>query len=139
MNLAGYCDIIVQKLLEALQAPNLDRVVKPEILSALGDIAMAIGEHFLKYLPFTMTMLMQAAQSEMPDDADYEMMENIHKLRESVLGAITGVIMGIKGNLPQLQQGMQAYTQQIMQFLQLVDADEDCPIEVTKAATGVLG
>ena len=139
VNVAGYCDIIVQKLLEALQAPNLDRVVKPEILSALGDIAMAIGEHFLKYLPFTMTMLMQAAQSEMPDDADYEMMENIHKLRESVLGAITGVIQGIKGNLPQLQQGMQAYTQQIMQFLQLVDADEDCPIEVTKAATGVLG
>ena len=68
-NVAGYCDIIVQKLLEALQAPNLDRAVKPEILAALGDIAMAIGEHFIKYLPFTMTMLMQAAASEMPDDA----------------------------------------------------------------------
>ena len=69
VNVSGYCDIIVQKLLEALQAPNLDRAVKPEILSSLGDIAMAIGEHFIKYLPFTMTMLMQAAASEMPDDA----------------------------------------------------------------------
>ena len=60
-NIAGYCDIIVQKLLEALQAPNLDRAVKPEILAALGDIAMAIGEAYVKYLPFTMTMLMQVS------------------------------------------------------------------------------
>lgn len=67
-NVAGYCDIIVQKLLEALQAANLDRAVKPEILAVLGDIALAVGEGFVKYLPFTMTMLMQAAQSPMPED-----------------------------------------------------------------------
>ena len=48
-HMAGYCDIIVQKLLEALQAPNLDRGVKPEILSVLGDIALAIGK--LVFLP----------------------------------------------------------------------------------------
>ena len=68
VNVSGYCDIIVQKLLEALQAPNLDRAVKPEILAVLGDIALAVGEGFVKYLPFTMTMLMQAAQSPMPED-----------------------------------------------------------------------
>ena len=48
--LDDYSDIIVQKLLEALQAPNLDRAVKPEILAALGDIAMAIGEAYIKYV-----------------------------------------------------------------------------------------
>ena len=47
-NVAGYCDVIVQKLLEALQAPNLDRGVKPEILSVLGDIALAIGAYLLR-------------------------------------------------------------------------------------------
>ena len=180
VNIAGYCDIIVQKLLEALQAPNLDRAVKPEILAALGDIAMAIGEAYVKYLPFTMTMLMQAAASEMvphsslislsdfshcslislrvisfllshfshislifsqPPDADYDMMENIHKLRESVLEAITGIIQGVKGQPPfaVLQPAMAAYAEPIMQFLRVVDNDEDCPIEVVKAATGVLG
>ena len=66
-------------------------------------------------------------------------MENIHKLRESVLEAITGVIQGMKENEPQLQQGLQQYTPAIMAFLQMVNNDEDCPIEVTKAATGVLG
>lgn len=50
-----------------------------------------------------------------------------------------GVVQGVKGDLPQLQAGMQPYGEQIMRFLQVIDSDEDCPIEVIKAATGVLG
>ena len=84
-------------------------------------------------------MLMQAAQSEIPDDADHDVIDNIHKLRESVLEAITGVIQGMKGHGPRLQQGLQQYAQPIMAFLQMVNNDEKCPIKVMEAATGLLG
>lgn len=59
----------------------------------------------------------------MPQDADYDMMENIHKLRESVLEAITGIIQGVKGQPPfaVLQGGMAQYAEPIMQFLRVVD------------------
>ena len=45
------------------------------------------------------------------------MIENIHRLRESVLEAITGIIQGGKTNREMLQQGMMQYAEQIMQFL----------------------
>jgi importin subunit beta-1 len=138
-NVAVYCDVIVAKLLEALQAPTLDRAVKPEILSVLGDIALATEENFASYLPFTMAMLMQAAQSPMPDSDDYDLIENVHKLRESVLEAMTGIIQGLKKNLEILGQGLQQYAPQIMEFLKVIATEEDTPPEVLKAAVGVLG
>ena len=45
------------------------------------------------------------------------MVENIQRLRESVLEAITGIIQGVKSNRGMLEQGMMQYAEQIMQFL----------------------
>ena len=45
------------------------------------------------------------------------MVENIQRLRESVLDAITGIIQGVKSNRGMLEQGMMQYAEQIMQFL----------------------
>jgi hypothetical protein len=102
---------------------------------------LCAGELFGKYLPFTMAMLMQAAASPIPEDvsnlpkmlsvrspaiinpvisqADYETVENVHRLRESVLEAITGIIQGVKGNPEMLATGLMQnnYAQQIMEFL----------------------
>lgn len=41
-----YCDAVMGTLLTNLQSPDVHRSVKPQILSAFGDIALAIGDQF---------------------------------------------------------------------------------------------
>lgn len=46
----GYCNAIMEILLNNLQSNDVHRLVKPQILSAFGDIALAIGDKFEYYL-----------------------------------------------------------------------------------------
>ena len=70
-----YCDEIISLLLRNLQNPALNRNVKPPILSCFGDIALAVGGHFEKYMQVTMSMLVQASSTAIdasnPDLVDY--------------------------------------------------------------------
>ena len=60
-----YCDGIMQVLLTNLQSEDVQRTIKPMILSSFSDIALAIGDKFEKYLPHVLTML-QSAQVTTP-------------------------------------------------------------------------
>ena len=61
-----YCDEIVKLLLQNLQNQSLNRNVKPPILSCFGDIALAVGGHFEKYMQVTMSMLVQVRGARPP-------------------------------------------------------------------------
>lgn len=132
-----YCDDIIRCLLEALQNPALNRQVKPAVLSCFGDVALAIGGNFVKYLQSTFQMLDQAARTKLSDDDDDdELVEYLSSLREGILEAYVGIIQGLNDGcnsrlvLPQLGN--------MFQFLEFVARDNGDE-SITKNCIGLIG
>ena len=90
-NVLPYCDEIVGLLLRNLQNPALNRNVKPPILSCFGDIALAVGGNFEKYMQVTMSMLVQASGTAV-DAANPDLVDYLNQLREGIFEAYTGVL-----------------------------------------------
>mmetsp|Transcript_1337 Transcript_1337/g.1780 ORF Transcript_1337/g.1780 Transcript_1337/m.1780 type:complete len:860 (+) Transcript_1337:100-2679(+) len=132
-----FCDDIVRCLLENLQNPELNRSVKPPVLSAFGDIALAISGQFEKYLQVTMMMLAQASMTQFPDDNEEELIDYLNLLREGVLEAYTGIVQGLKTE--NKQEHLIGYLDGIAAFLQLIASDENRDESVVQHAVGVIG
>lgn len=60
--LAPWGDVLMAALLRAVQSPETPRDVKPPILSAFGDVALALGPRFEPYLGHVLPTLAAAAQ-----------------------------------------------------------------------------
>ncbi|GFS32236.1 ARM repeat superfamily protein [Actinidia rufa] len=133
-----YCDGIMTQLLKDLSSNQLHRSVKPPIFSCFGDIALAIGENFEKYLMYAMPMLQSAAElSAHTSGADDEMTEYTNLLRNGILEAYSGIFQGFK-NSPKTQL-LIPYAPHILQFLDAIYMEKDMDDLVMKTAIGVLG
>ena len=122
-----YCDEIMTMLMENLSNSQLHRSVKPQILSVFGDIALSIGPDFKKYLNVVLQMLLHATQVNV-DTSDYDMIDYLNQLRESVLEAYTGIIQGLKGldNAPNSDVNlMQAHVGFIIKFIISIGQDRE--------------
>ncbi|KAJ6795912.1 importin subunit beta-1-like [Iris pallida] len=133
-----FCDGIMTQLLKDLSSNQLHRSVKPPIFSCFGDIALAVGENFEKYLIYAMPMLQSAAEvSAHAATNDDEMIEYTNQLRNGILEAYSGIFQGFK-NSPKTQLLM-PYAPHILQFLDSLYMIKDMDDVVTKTAIGVLG
>jgi len=111
-----FCDGIMTQLLKDLSSNQLHRSVKPPIFSCFGDIALAIGENFEKYLIYAMPMLQSAADLSAHTTAtDDEMLDYTNQLRNGILEAYSGILQGFKSS-PKTQLLM-PYAPHILQFL----------------------
>ncbi|KAL5816843.1 hypothetical protein ACOSQ3_025221 [Xanthoceras sorbifolium] len=133
-----YCDGIMTQLLKDLSSNQLHRSVKPPIFSCFGDIALAIGESFEKYLMYAMPMLQSAAElSVHTAGVDDDMTEYTNSLRNGILEAYSGIFQGFKGS-PKTQLLM-PYAPHVLQFLDSLYMEKDMDEVVSKTAIGVLG
>ncbi|KAB2596833.1 importin subunit beta-1-like [Pyrus ussuriensis x Pyrus communis] len=133
-----YCDGIMTQLLKDLSSNQLHRSVKPPIFSCFGDIALAIGENFDKYLMYAMPMIQSAAEmSAHTAGGDDEMTEYTNSLRNGILEAYSGIFQGFK-NSPKTQV-LISYAPHILQFLDSIYRRKDMDEVVMKTAIGVLG
>lgn len=97
-DLYPYCDEIMQLMIQNLGSNEVHRSIKPQILSAFGDLALVLGDKFEKYLETVARMLQQAmrlsimqAQSSVDDDfLDYN-----NELRIGILEAYSGIFQGL--------------------------------------------
>ncbi|XP_022744162.1 importin subunit beta-1-like [Durio zibethinus] len=132
-----YCDGIMGLLLKDLASSELHRSVKPPIFSCFGDIALAIGEHFEKYVPYALPMMQGAAEiCAQMETADEEMMDYGNQLRRSIFEAYSGILQGFKSVKPDV---MVPYAQHLLKFIELVSRDRQRDESVTKAAVAVMG
>ncbi|KAL6177827.1 hypothetical protein ACLB2K_049349 [Fragaria x ananassa] len=133
-----YCDGIMTQLLKNLSSNQLHRSVKPPIFSCFGDLALAIGENFDKYLMYAMPMLQSAAElSVQTSGADDDIIEYTNTLRNGILEAYSGVLQGFKGSAK--SQLLMPHAPHILQFLDSLYMAKDMDDVVMKTAIGVLG
>lgn len=137
---AKYCDEFMNALFANLQSPQLNRSVKPPILSCFGDIAMAIGAAFEKYLTMSMSVLQQASLITAPDPVDYDMVEYINSLREGIAEAYVGIASGLRAG--DRTAGLQPYVETMFAFIALVaqaQAQTQASEPLIRGTTGLLG
>ncbi|KAH1075334.1 hypothetical protein J1N35_027662 [Gossypium stocksii] len=132
-----YCDGIMTQLLKNLSSNQLHRSVKPPIFSCFGDIALAVGEYFEKYLMWAMSALQSAAELSTHIAGDDELVEYTNSLRNGILEAYSGIFQGFK-NSPKTQL-LIPYAPHILQFLDGLYMEKDMDDVVMKTAIGVLG
>jgi len=141
-----YCDQIMVILAKNLKDDHLNKAVKPPTLAVFGDIALAIGPNYERFLKESMEIIFSAALADV-DREDEDMVEYLNTLRESILEACTGIIQGLNGdperNIPSKAQLLQPYADPILQFVGAIAAEVntsgDVAPSVVKGAVGVLG
>jgi len=91
-----YGDTTMGILLTNLQSPEFPATLKPAVLSLFGDLAMGLGDQFVRYLPIVFEVLSVATQSVLQVTAaqDYDVLESMNLLRQAVCDAYQGIIQG---------------------------------------------
>ena len=98
---------------------------------------MALEGDFMHYLQVIMQILQQAAGVNVENAEDEELVEYINTLRESILGAYTGIVQGLKGD--DKQDAVVPYLDRMIEFIQRCVQDPTKTTEVLKAAIALVG
>ena len=133
----GQAEQIMVCLIEILRSPVIHRSVKPNAITAIGDLALAIGPAFVPYLQGTMDILSQAGSTTAPA-ADIAMLDFVWQMREAIVDTFTSILSGIKdqqrecsGRCPSSNgadfpaQAFKPYVSGIVSFLRNCWVDEE--------------
>merc|ERR1712240_79764 len=138
-----WSDEVMEVLLSNLGDNSVHRSVKPQILTVFGDMALATGPHFTKYLNHVLQTLQQASYCKV-DRSDYDMLDYLNELREGCLEAYTGIIQGLKGDGSGGDGAhdlaiVQPHVAYIVQFITVVARDSEHSDASVAASAGLIG
>mmetsp|Transcript_46161 Transcript_46161/g.98866 ORF Transcript_46161/g.98866 Transcript_46161/m.98866 type:complete len:856 (+) Transcript_46161:309-2876(+) len=137
--LAPFCDTTLEILFTNLQNPNVDRKIKAAILGVFGDVALAIGGDFEKYLEPVVKMMLEASRTKLEDGPsnNEDWIEYLNTLRAAVLEGYSGILVGLRDSGK--AQVLKEHVNSILQLVQIVTEDVTTTHEVMKQAVGVVG
>ncbi|CAM0944222.1 unnamed protein product [Alopecurus aequalis] len=121
-----YCDQVMEVLHKGLSESKL----KPQIFSCFGDIALAIGDDFEKYLQDVLKKLKKSANPKNCADAK---VEYVKELRHGILKAYSGILRGIKN--PHIGLKVSVH---LFKFIEAVCGDQNRDESVKYAVADVL-
>jgi importin subunit beta-1 len=95
--IAPYCDNLIMLLLQGLSSQVLYMECKPATIACIGDVALAIGGKFAKYLQPVMGVLMSACRATLQmaptNDSVRKCMKSTQK---KVFLALSGILQGLR-------------------------------------------
>ncbi len=127
-----------------VQNPQVHRSVRPPILSVFGDVALAIGVEFKKYLVYVLNILDQAGRAQI-DHSNPDLVDYLAELRDACLEAYSGIFQGMKAPGPSLATDLQGlaplqnHLPLVVAFIEAVSTDADRAASNVVSALGVLG
>jgi importin subunit beta-1 len=162
--LAPYSDEVMRCLVGNLGSNDVHRAVKPQILSAFGDLALVMGGAFDKYLGAVKPVLRaamalsvqqaraaqqqaaaQAAQQQgggdgdgglPPPYADEELLQYQDDLRTGIIEAYSGIFQGLG---PAADAPMRGEVAAVVEFVSSIGGDARPDPEVASKAVNLLG
>ena len=140
-----WADNIMLLLLTALSSNDVSRLVKPHIISAFGDMALAVGPSFDRFLGHVHNMLAGAAthtaiQAKLAaDSGDEDLRDYNNQLRAAILEAYTGIFQGMSSDPQKAATLLKPTALQVAEFVAMCHADGTADDAVLAAAVGVLG
>ncbi len=136
--LLPHSDVLMSQLVAGLHSPLLNRLVKPHIIGAIGDIALAIGPAFSKYSDSIFPLLLQAAAIQPIDTNDFDEIDFILSLREALLETFTCLVQGLRDD-PSSRDMILKYMPQIIAFLHSSANDDERSELMIRSVAGLLG
>lgn len=132
----NFSNFFMEQLLLLLQNNDVDKSVKPHVIACIGDIAMAVGGGFEKYLDHTMQYLVPFSQVQLHlvgNDVDF-----LNHLRESILEAYTGIIRGLEDD-SKTELFSRYVDSSVGPFLAVLSLDKEKSDPLLRAAAGLVG
>jgi importin subunit beta-1 len=143
-----YANAVMELFLLNLANTDLNRDVKPPTLSAVGDVACALGGEFKPYMGGVLQVLEAASTLHVPD-GDPDMVDYMIALRDANLEAYTGIIQNLGINsVAEIFLGPNHHLKKLLEFIAqiAVDCNDDnnngtslVSINNVKQAVGILG
>lgn len=90
-----HAERLMVSLVDILRSPVVHRQVKPNAITTIGEIALAVGSAFGPYLETVMGILSQAGATAASSN-DPAMMEFVWTMREAIVEAFIGILNGLK-------------------------------------------
>jgi importin subunit beta-1 len=136
-----FADHFMTLLLQDLSSNDISTEVKPLIITVFGDMALALGDRFLRFLPHVTSMLGGAAQhscSVARGTKDQATIDANNELRAAILEAYSGILQGLK-DCEAAKTHLIGQSVPVADFVGQCYADGTADDGVLRAAVGALG